>query len=367
MPNRLVLAIAVLGVALASVQPSRAIPAFARQYHISCATCHAAPPKLNAFGQQFMDKGYLFEGLQQRAYIPDTVTGDEALNLFDRVPLGFRFQQWADLRVQNRRWRQDFKAPWAAKFLTGGALGSIANFYAYVIFEKGEPPFFEDAWVHLHPWENFGLQLGQFQISDLMFPRELRLTRADYSIYKIGRFPLTYQRGIVLSAFDIALGVVNGNGIGEYIAGDADADNRKVFFGHIALPLDLGLFALYGEVPDTAGALIRGYRVGVDWRTWLNERLQLFTQALYGYDRSRSEWLAGGFLGLDYVDFPHVVAVLLSSVEAPEQTYYRQFRTHSVALQYSYYPYRNLRLLAELERELVLPMTRLTIGVDFAY
>lgn len=70
---------------------------------------------------------------------------------------------------------------------------------------------------------------------------------------------------------------------------------------------------------------------------------------------------------MDYVDFPHVVAVLLSSVEAPEQTYYRQFRTHSVALQYSYYPYRNLRLLAELERELVLPMTRLTIGVDFAY
>jgi hypothetical protein len=39
-----------------------AIPAWARKYKTSCATCHAAFPKLNAFGRAFQMNGYQFPG-----------------------------------------------------------------------------------------------------------------------------------------------------------------------------------------------------------------------------------------------------------------------------------------------------------------
>lgn len=42
------------------VNEAEAIPAFARKYETSCATCHAAFPKLNAFGQAFRRLGYRF-------------------------------------------------------------------------------------------------------------------------------------------------------------------------------------------------------------------------------------------------------------------------------------------------------------------
>ncbi len=366
MVYRIIFALAAVVLFLYPVS-TQAIPAFARQYGLSCATCHAAYPKLNAFGRQFQEHGYIFEGMQEKAYVPNT--GDDALNLFERVPLALRFQQWVELRAEGRQWKQDFKVPRAAKLLTGGALGRIANFYAYIIFENGEAPFFEDAWVSVHPWEGFGLQLGQFQLCDLMFPRELRLTRSDYQIYTLGRFPLTYQRGAILSLpWGISLGVVNGNGIGEYIGGDADADNRKVFFGHLSLPLSIGLFALYGEMPDTAGMLLRGYRLGLDWRWMLLDNLELFLQLLSGYDRARNrEELHGGFLGLDYTDFPHAIAFLANVVAAPPGSVYRPLRQQSLALHYSYYPYRNVRLLLEVERHFLQPLTRLTVGVDIAY
>ena len=38
-----------------------AIPAFARQYGISCATCHAAFPRLNSFGKNFIEDNYRLE------------------------------------------------------------------------------------------------------------------------------------------------------------------------------------------------------------------------------------------------------------------------------------------------------------------
>lgn len=366
MRRSLLCSIVVGWLTLSATLPARAIPAFSRQYSLSCATCHVAYPKLNAFGEQFLEKGYIFEGMQEKAYVPNT--GDEVLNLFEKVPLGLRFQQWMELRAEGKQWKQDFKAPWAVKLLTGGALGSVANFYAYVIFEKGEAPFFEDAWVDLHPWEGWGIQVGQFQICDLMFPRELRLSRSDYQIYTLGRFPLTYQRGLVLSTpVNLSLGVVNGNGIGEYSAGDADTDTRKVFFGHLDLPLGLGLFGLYGESLDTAGALLRGYRLGVDGRWMVHENVQLFLQVLVGYDNSRTDDLYGGFLGIDYTDFPHVAGLLVNWVQAPPGSFYASFRQRSLALFYGYYPYRNLRLLAELERQFLHPLTRLTLGIDFAF
>jgi len=36
-------------------QYASAMPVFARQYNVSCTTCHVAFPRLNSYGEQFMD------------------------------------------------------------------------------------------------------------------------------------------------------------------------------------------------------------------------------------------------------------------------------------------------------------------------
>ena len=71
---------------------------------------------------------------------------------------------------------------------------------------------------------NLDFTVGQFQVSDPLFKRELRLTKDDYYIYKVkpghSDVDLTYDRGVMLSygfdsGTDIVLEIINGNGIGE--------------------------------------------------------------------------------------------------------------------------------------------------------
>ncbi|MGQ0714779.1 MAG: hypothetical protein ACT4PJ_13770 [Gemmatimonadaceae bacterium] len=46
------------------------IPYFARRYGVACSQCHVAPPKLNAFGEEFIARGYEMPGLTPRATWP---------------------------------------------------------------------------------------------------------------------------------------------------------------------------------------------------------------------------------------------------------------------------------------------------------
>src|SRR3972149_692636 len=50
----------VLVLAALSASTASAIPPFARKYKTSCATCHAAYPKLNYFGKAFRNNGYRY-------------------------------------------------------------------------------------------------------------------------------------------------------------------------------------------------------------------------------------------------------------------------------------------------------------------
>ena len=49
--------VSVLLVLVSLPTPAEAIPAFSRKYATSCATCHVAFPKLNAFGKAFRNNG----------------------------------------------------------------------------------------------------------------------------------------------------------------------------------------------------------------------------------------------------------------------------------------------------------------------
>lgn len=62
MKRFLVLSIAVFSLLQLATEQSFSIPAFARKYKTSCATCHNGFPKLNAFGEAFRRNGYQFPG-----------------------------------------------------------------------------------------------------------------------------------------------------------------------------------------------------------------------------------------------------------------------------------------------------------------
>lgn len=54
----------VSGISAASVHTAEAIPAFARKYTLDCAACHTAPPRLNTFGERFLENGYQLPGTE---------------------------------------------------------------------------------------------------------------------------------------------------------------------------------------------------------------------------------------------------------------------------------------------------------------
>ncbi len=104
---------------------------------------------------------------------------------------------------------------------------------------------------------------GQFQVSDPLFKRELRLERTDYDIYgtRVGEASpnLTYDRGLVLSTaapgdVDVVLEIVNGNGIPK---GEFDNDSNKNVGLRLARHfgnLRLGLFGYWGKEEAAAEA-----------------------------------------------------------------------------------------------------------------
>src|SRR5688500_10301345 len=68
------------------------IPAFARKYGVSCATCHMPVPRLNAVGEAFAANGFEFApGEESR----DTIaTGDPLLRLQRNLPLAIRYDAY---------------------------------------------------------------------------------------------------------------------------------------------------------------------------------------------------------------------------------------------------------------------------------
>src|SRR5690606_37140221 len=119
----------------------------------------------------------------------------------------------------------DFQAPYLIKLLSSSPLSDDITYHLYAIFpEKGGngETVIEDAWFRHGDLlgAGLGMQIGQFQVSDLMFPREVRLTFQDFYAYRAAG--ITYDRGVIFDcgfgSIDLALGAVNGNGITDNFA-----------------------------------------------------------------------------------------------------------------------------------------------------
>jgi len=258
MPRGTLSALALLSLSLpASLQ---AIPAFARRYRVSCMLCHNPVPALNAFGDQFAANGFR---LASREPPRDTIaTGDPLLALAAELPLAIRLDAYAQAYSKGSA-VTDFAAPYIIKLLASGPLSRSLSYYMYVnLLERGEFGGFEDAILIADDIGGAPVDaaLGQFQVSDPLFKRELRLSFEDYAVYRarVGDEPanLTYDRGLMVGAdvagFAVTAMLLNGNGIGAVDEERHFDDNDfKTLAGHVtrdlATGVRLGAFGYYGE------------------------------------------------------------------------------------------------------------------------
>lgn len=385
-----VLAVSGAVAVLAALAASRAhaIPAFARKYQFSCSTCHAPFPRLKPFGEEFAARGFVLPPDQE----PPRATldvGDPLLTLMRDLPLGVRVDGYASW-YEERGGGVDVEWPWSFKVLSGGPIAHRVSYYVYGIFEEGSSPQLEDAYVQFS--QIFGLPVdvlvGQFQVCDPLFKRELRLQREDYQIFKtrVGRsnINLAYDRGVVLAwgapaELDVIAQVVNGNGVGPTLHEAFDDDGFKNTSLRLARqfgPMRVGLFSYLGR---SEGA---GYRprnrvryFGPDLVVDLSDRLQLNLQYLHRRDsnpfhlasHSTSVVTDGGFVELMYLpegaDGRWAFTALYNRVDSGDPAAVYQ----SVALTATHLMARNLRLVGEAARDLEGKAWRVTAGVTAAF
>ncbi|GAB4175041.1 MAG: hypothetical protein Kow00108_10160 [Calditrichia bacterium] len=240
-----------------------AIPAFARKYKVSCTTCHAPFPRLKAYGDEFAGNGFIMkENEKDRYYVK---TGDEELKLNKDFPLAVR----TDLFITHepdKNVESDLALPWGVKLLSGGTITDHVGYYFYFyLSERGEVAGIEDAYIHFDNVfnTNLDIMIGQFQTSDPMLKRELRLTYEDYLLYTYSptyqpgdiqsTINLKYDRGIMLvyglekTGTDLVAMIVNGNGKGEFINKKADKDKYKNVGFRLSqgLPFDISVGGFY--------------------------------------------------------------------------------------------------------------------------
>ncbi|MCF8227386.1 MAG: hypothetical protein K9G58_11180 [Bacteroidales bacterium] len=244
---------------------AQAIPAFARKYNMSCMTCHNPIPRLKAYGDSFAGNGFQLEDRKAPRYTVET--GDNLLSLIRNFPLAVRLDGYASIEHHKNKENEtttDFRTPFLLKLLSGGSLSEhLAYYFYFYMDERGEVAGVEDAYLMYNNLFNIDLDiyLGQFQVSDPLFKRELRLTLEDYHIYTvspgISNINLKYDKGVMVTlgtnfGTTIVGEVLNGNGIGEANENwQFDNDKYKNLMGRVSQDvsdfLRIGAFTYYGN------------------------------------------------------------------------------------------------------------------------
>ena len=392
---------------------AEAIPAFARKYRVTCTLCHAPFPRLNAFGEQFAGNGFQFA----RGEVPlDTVfTGDPGLRLLKDVPLAVRVDAYlSGLAGEGDVVTTDLKTPWGIKVLSGGQITDNVAYYMYFFLsERGEVAGLEDAYVQFNDVMGSGwdLLVGQFQVSDPLYKRELRLPYEDYMPYKVRvgdvRADLAYERGLMATTSpwkgaDLFLQVVNGTGL-DPAGEDKSYDSGNGKNVGVRLSQDLGLARLGGFLytgSDKANGVESTLRVvGPDATIPLGSRGELNLQYLYRRDSNPFflESCARGdprcafraenplrteldnYMG-ELLFFPEGpggdwhFAALYNRIEANSPIFTlrsgetaRLSHYEAVSFSLHYMKARNLRLTAEVTRDLELKRTRFLAGLSTAF
>jgi hypothetical protein len=381
-----------------STQTASAMPEFARRYNLSCAACHSAYPRLNKFGEHFANSNMRLPNWMETS----KQLGDSRLALPNEVPLAMRAQAYVQARQgkaidpitgASQYAATDFQAPYLVKLLSSAPLSENITYYVYAILaEKGEngTVVVEDAWFSYANLFGSGIDmmLGQFSLSDAMFPRETRLPFQDYMVYRMAG--LTYDRGIEFSRdigpVAVNLGVTNGNGIHDsvnlnspgYARPDRmfDNDTSKTVYTRLGAdvgPVNLGLFAAAGKQRSATGpaGLDTGARntdkrvLGLDASGQFGSNVYWYLQYLWnrwnGFldtDPTRNYRWSGGFAGVDWIPNDRWAFSLLYNRDiagdlAHSNTVYEGIAMNTLTLTSSYYFMRNVKGIIEVNFDLL--------------
>ncbi|MBN1825553.1 MAG: hypothetical protein JW958_04740 [Candidatus Eisenbacteria bacterium] len=387
--SKIVWCAALAATVLAAVLPEEAgaIPAFARRHKLSCSTCHVPFPKLKPYGDEFAGNGFMIpEEEKERDYI---TAGDDLLWLNKDFPVAIRFDAYGvyEDALEDGDVEYDLQSPWGIKLMSGGALyRNIGYYFYFYMSERGEVAGIEDAYVHFN--DVFGVPLdvlvGQFQTSDPLMKRELRLTFEDYQIYKtrIGDSMnnLAYDRGVMLlygierTGTDLVGMVVNGNGKPEADE-NLKFDNDK--FKNYGFRLAQGI----GEYASVGGFIYYGKERTVGGEE--NEITYWGPDANGGYGPvgATVQYLLRKDTNPTFIDSPEDVeteGIVVEVVVSPQEDRSRFFFTglynridsdlddydyETATAGVTYLFARNLRFLAEYTRDLERETDRGVIGM----
>jgi hypothetical protein len=366
-----------------------AIPSFARKYDMSCNVCHSPAPKLKPYGEDFAANGFQLPDKEPPRYFRET--GDELLLLMREFPVSMRFELYGKY-TSDLKQKPDLQTPYILKLLSGGQIARDVAYYFYFFFsERGEIAGIEDAFIVFNniSGPDLDLYVGQFQVSDPLFKRELRLELEDYKAYstKVGETTgrLTYDRGIMLTygaptKTDIILEILNGNGLNEPSEGSFDNDKYKNFLLRISQDLfeglRIGVFGYLGkEQPeDTTG--VNDYWIAGPDATIEYGPLQLNLQYVLREDKNPDFLIPkpadkittnGGFAELIYSpngDKSNWYAGLLYNNVKSD---YPGLDYESISVNGHYLIGRNLRLIGEYAYLTKTETTQITLGLFSAF
>ena len=348
-------ALSVLGTSFLSVREAQAIPVWARKYKTSCATCHYAYPKLNAFGKAFKNNGFRFPG------------GDENFRKEEPVELGSESYKrvWPDaiwpsdipgnlpIAIQpvgrinykpDGAVKSEFEFPHELEVLYGGTLGENASFIGEVELEN-EDNDTELAFPFTFQWDfnpKWHIQAGTTHPDPT--PEHHRLTRNHYNVASFrsrNRWRLRDQHtGLEFwgmnngvngrGGYRFQLGVVNGQGTSDknsskdvyatfnykfgglgQIGGTEGGESQSSAF-YEDNNVTLGGFVYHGTASDDAG-IDEDFTVGggtLDlWydRFILNSTVMYMTSSITDTpDRNSLVWYAQG----NYVFYPWLIGLM---------------------------------------------------------
>ncbi len=187
-----------------------AIPAFARKYHTSCATCHDNYPELNDFGKAFKKNGFKFPkddemfvkeppvllgAPAQKLAFPNAIYPGE---LPGTIPISFRYSGFASYNSKQPTPlgflpRTDLFTPNTFTILAAGSLGQNLSFWIDDDISAGGSGAngglgdgylrYNDLGRFLHlPKDALNVRFGQFEL-DLPFTQARSINPTDYDIY----------------------------------------------------------------------------------------------------------------------------------------------------------------------------------------
>src|SRR6266508_3647735 len=184
-----------------NVPSASAVPACARKYQTSCATCHAAYPKLNYFGRAFKNNGYRYpagtdEQMTKEKPVSLGAEGYKRLwpkalwpaDIAGSLPVGIRVILRAN-EFENDASNRSFEFPHEVEVLAAGTIGETFSYFGEVEIENEDnaaelaTPFA----LQYDPRASFHFRIGE--VSPHPFSDGLRLTASHYNPYDVRTTP----------------------------------------------------------------------------------------------------------------------------------------------------------------------------------